>query len=385
MPRSSLAVLGGALLWQRRWLETAVMVMSALFLVSPLFLYNWHHFRSPFVPLYSSWNLLDGIGAYQVEPWLYYRVPNFPAELWTHTAGLARKLATNLLTIVPLRIWSLWRLDFILPLALLAPMFLRSERPAGQLAAWSVGFFALQLVVFSALRLELQDRHSPHHGRYFFWFAAPALVLGVGTLRRLRSGRGRIAWIPAFLVVAQLVAFGAGWRNTVLRQSGETNIGHDPIRRTLPRLITDNRVIASNQPQITAWFCGLRSISLPADPAELAKLNRASATPADFLLIDINFNCIELDPRWYLLASNDPRTASPWEAELLREYEYALRPNQTRPLLYVLLRRRAVIPNSLERRLNSAADGRKPERSRSLAQGNAEGKAERHRELSAHR
>ncbi|HEV3312939.1 MAG TPA: hypothetical protein VG815_20710, partial [Chloroflexota bacterium] len=305
-------------------------------------------------PLYSSWNLLDGVGAYRVEPWLYYRVPDLPAELWAHRAGLARKLATNLFTIVPKRIWNLWQLDFMMPLALIAPAFLRSERRAGRFAAWSVGFFVLQLVVFSALRLELQDRHSPHHGRYFFWFAGPVLVLSAGTLRRLQSRPGRFSWLAALLVVAQLVLFGAGWRDIVLRNSRGTNLGHDPIRQALSRLVTDQRVIASNQPQITAWFCGLRSISLPADPAELADLNRDSPTPADFLFIDNNFNSIDLDPRWQLLTSNDPRAASPWEAELLREYEYVLPPDQTRPLLYVLLRRRTVTPGPLERQLKSA-------------------------------
>jgi len=346
-----LVALGGVLLWQRRWRETAVMAVTALSLVSPLLTYNWHHFHWPFVALYSSWNLLDGIGGYRVEPWLYYRVPNLPTELWAHSGGLARKFATNLLTIVPLRIWNLWRLDLILPLALVAPAFLRSERPAGRFAAWSVGFFALQLVVFSALRLELQDRLSPHHGRYFFWFAAPALVLGVGMLRRLRSRPGPFSWLATLLVVAQLALFGSAWRDIALRHSGETNLGHDPIRRALTRLVTDDRVIASNQPQITAWFCGLRSISLPADPAELADLNRVSPTPVDFLFIDINFNCIDLDTRWHLLASADPRMASPWEAELLRDYEYVLLPDQTRPLLYVLLRRRTVSPSPLERQL----------------------------------
>ena len=353
-----LVVLGGPLLWQRRWRETAVMAMSALFLVSPLFMYNWHHFRSPFVPLYSSWNLLDGIGGYRVEPWLYYRVPNFPAELWVHRAGLARKLATNLLIIVPLRIWNLWRLDLILPLALVAPAFLRSERRVGKFAAWSVGFFALQLVVFSALRLELLDRGSPHHGRYFFWFAAPALLLGVGMLRRLRSRPGIFSRLAAFLVVAQLALFGSGWRDIVLRHSRETNLGHDPIRRALTRMVTDDRVIASNQPQITAWFCGLRSISLPADPAELADLNESSSTPADFLFIDINFNCIDLDPRWHLLATTNPPMPSPWEAELLRDYEYVLPPDLTRPLLYVLLRRRVVAPSALERQMKPLPGGR---------------------------
>jgi Dolichyl-phosphate-mannose-protein mannosyltransferase len=354
-----LGVLGLALLWQRRWRETAVMTMTALFLVSPLFMYNWHHFRSPFVPLYSSWNLLDGIGGYRVEPWLYYRVPNISAELRAHSGGLARKFATNLFTIVPLRIWSLWRLDLILPLALVAPAFLRGQRPTGQFAAWSVGFFALQLGVFSALRLELQDSLSPNHGRYFFWFAVPALLLGVGVLRRLRSRPGPLSWLAFVVVVAQVALFGSGWRDIALRHASETNLGHDPLRRALTRLVIDDRVIASNQPQITAWFCGLRSISLPADPAELAALNRVSSTPADFLFIDINFNCIDLDPRWGGLAAADPRMASPWEAELLRDYEYVLPPGQTRPLLYVLLRRRVITPSPLERQLNPAAAGGK--------------------------
>jgi hypothetical protein len=350
-----LAVLGGVLLWRRRWRETAVMAATALGLVLPLFVYNWHHFHWPFVPLYSSWNLLDGIGAYRVEPWLYYRVPHLAAELWAHSGGLARKLATNLFTIVPLRIWTLWRLSLVLPLAIVAPVFLRTERTAGRLASWSVGFFALQLVVFSALRLELEDSLSPHHGRYFFWFAAPALVLGVGMLRRLRSQSGRFWWVAAILVVAQLAVFASGWRDIAARNTSETNLGHDPARRALSRLVADDRVIASNQPQITAWFCGLRSISLPADPAELAELNRASATPADYLFIDTNFNCIELDIRWADLVSGDPRRASPWELELMRDYEYVLLPELTRPLLYVLLRRRAVGPSSLERQWNTAA------------------------------
>ena len=348
-----LVPLGAALLWQQRWREMAVMAMTALVVVSPLLFYNWGHFRSPLASLYSSWNLLDGIGAYRVEPWLYYRVPNFPAELWAYRGGLVRKFATNLLTIVPLRTWNLWRLDLILPLALVAPVFLRWERPVRRFAAWCVGFFALQLVVFSALRLELQDPRSPHNGRYFFWFAAPALILGVGMLRRLRSRPGRISWLAPVVVVAQLALFASGWRDIVSRHAQETNIGHDPIRRVLSRLVTDDRVIASNQPQITVWFCGLRSISLPADPVELARLNRASPTPADFLFIDINFNCIDLDPRWHLLASADQRTASSWEAELLRDYEYVLPPDQTRPLLFVLLRRRVVAQSPLERQWNS--------------------------------
>jgi hypothetical protein len=348
-----LVVLGGALLWRRMWLEAAIMVAAALLPAAPVVAYNWHHFHWPFLTLYSSWNLLDGIGAFRVEPWLYYRVPDVPALLAAHPAGLARKFATNLLTIVPLRIWNLWRLYLIFPLALVAPVFLRGERTVGRFARWSVGFLVLQLAVFSALRLELDDRLTAHHGRYFFWFAAPALVLGLGIIRRLRSLPEPWCWLAPLLIVAQLVLFVSGWRETVSRNSAETNLGRGPIHQALIRLVGDRRVIASNQPQITAWFCRLRSISLPADPAELARLNRTSPTPVDYLFIDMNFNCIDLDTRWQLLTSASGE--SPWEAELLRDYRYVVRPELTRPLLYVLLRRRTVSPSPLEMQWNAAA------------------------------
>jgi hypothetical protein len=348
-----LAVLVGALLWRSRWREAAVMAMTAFVVASPFVIYNYLHVHRPFAPLYSSWNLLDGIGAYRVEPWLYYRTPDLSAELWAHSGGLVRKLATNLLTVVPLRIWNLWRLVCFLPLAIVFPAFLRREKPAGRFAVWSLALLALQLVVFSALRLELDDRVTAHHGRYFFWFAAPALLLGVGMLRCIRMRLTAFSWLAAFLVVVQLALFGLGWRDIVIRHAPETNIGHDPARRALARLVTDDRLIASNQPQITAWFSGLRSISLPADLNELAALNRASPTPADYLFVDMNFNCIDLDLRWSELCSTDPPAASSWEAELLRDYEYVLRPDLTRPLLYVLLRRRAVPPSPLERQWNT--------------------------------
>jgi hypothetical protein len=65
--------------------------------------------------------------------------------------------------------------------------------------------FALQLVVFSALRLELEDRNSPHHGRYFFWFATPAVLLGVGVLGE-RLG--------AVSVAGLLLILGGSWLST---------------------------------------------------------------------------------------------------------------------------------------------------------------------------
>jgi hypothetical protein len=350
-----LAIQAAVLLRHRRWQEAGVMVLSAAMVVTPLFLYNWQHFQRPVVTLYSAWNLLDGIGAYHVEPWLYYQVPDLPRALSAHLPGLGRKLLTNLFTVVPLRIWSLWRCELLIPLALVAPWVLRrAPSGLGRFAAWSLGLFALQLLVFSGLRLELLDRLSPHHGRYFFWFAAPVVLLSMGTLRQWASRSRWLGGLSILLVLAQFGLFGVAWRELLSWHAQPTNFGRDPIRRMLTQVVRDGQVIASNQPQVTAWYCGLRSISLPADPAELDRLNRKSPTPVDYLFIDANSNWINLDMRWARLTFLDQHSASPWEAELLRDYQYALPPKETRPAYYVLLRRRVVVPSPLERQFNPA-------------------------------
>jgi hypothetical protein len=351
-----LAIQAAVLLRHRRWQEAGVMVLTTAAVATPLFLYNWHHFHRPVVALYSAWNLLDDIGAYVVEPWLYYRVPDIPRELLAHTGGLAVKFVANLFTVVPVKMWSLWQCEVLIPLALLAPLVLgRSPGAAGRFMAWSIGLFALQLVVFSGLRLELTDRWSPHNGRYFFWFAAPMVVFGVGTLRRWSSRSRWLRRLSIFLILAQLGLFGVGWSELLSYHARRSNLGRDPIRRMLMQVVADGQVIASNQPQMTAWCCGLRSISLPADPTELDRVNRGSPTPVDYLFVDINSNWIDLDARWRLLAFMDQPMPSPWEVELLRNYAYVLPTAFTRPAKYVLLRRRDVRPSALELKYNPPA------------------------------
>jgi hypothetical protein len=318
----------GVLLIRRRRVEAGVMTLTVLVLATPHFLDNWRHFHRPVISIYSTWNLLDGVGPYRVEPWLYYRVPDVGAEVRAHAQRVVQKFATNLLTVVPVRVWSLWRLDLLLPLGLVAPVVLRGEARVRRFALWSVGLLALQLIVFSALRLELDSPLSPHHGRYFFWFAGPAILMGVGVLRWAKSRFTAGSGLVAVVVICQLALFGTTWRDLLARQPGDTNIGTDPIREVVTRCVGPDHVIASNQPQITAWFCGLRSISLPADPAELARLNRESPTAADYVFVDTNYNCIELDRRWQLIANQRGRLVSPWEAELLRTYEYVLPPTE---------------------------------------------------------
>ncbi|AGA30044.1 glycosyltransferase family 39 protein [Singulisphaera acidiphila] len=347
-----LAVQVAALLRWKRWREALVFVVTTALFTLPLMVYNWQHFHRPWVSIYSSWNLLDDIGAYQVEPWLYYRVPRLWAELADHGEGLAKKFATNLFEVVPHRIWSLWRLDLLLPLALLGLALNRKNARVQRFAIWSIGLFALQLLVFSAMRLELEDRNSAHHGRYFFWFATPALLLGVGLLRRLAVGFRLGRWIAVPVILLQLAGFGWSWAQLVPRHSEGTNIGQDPIRGMLVDAMVKGKVIASNQPQITAWFCKLRSISLPADLGELARLNRDSPTPADYLFVDTNYNCIDLDRRWRFLAETDLQITSEWYPELLVDYQFVISPKLTRPLGYVFLRRRVVPANKWERDFN---------------------------------
>jgi hypothetical protein len=348
---------GAALCARRRWGESAVMAAATAAVAAPVLAYNVCQFGRPFVGIYSAWNLLDGVGAYRVEPWLYYRVPDVAGELWGHLGGFAAKFVTNLALVVPRGVWSLWHLELVLPLAA-AGVLVPGTGPPGAVGrrflAWAAGLFLFQLVLFSALRLELGGPRSSHHGRYFFWFAAPAVLLGVGTLRRLMGRSWPLGTVATAAVVAgQLALFGGTWSGWT-PHGKRTNLGRDPIRKALPAFVAEGQVIASNQPQLTAWFCDRRSVSLPADPDELGRLNRSSPTPIDYVLIDMNFNAIVLDERWKGLTTPE---ASPWERALLREYEYVMPPESTRPFMYVLLRRRSVAPSRLERSLRADAEG----------------------------
>jgi hypothetical protein len=348
---------GVVLLAARRWRQSAAMGLVAAAVAAPMVAYNVHHFGRPFVGIYSAWNLLDKVGAYRVEPWLYYRVPDVASELRGHLGGLASKFLTNLTRVVPPGVWGLWHLDLILPLAAVGVFAGRGGQGtvARRFLAWGAGLFVFQLVLFSALRLELEERHSPHRGRYFYWFAVPAVLLGVGALRRL-TGRSR--WLgraaTAAVLVGQLWLYGSTWAAWGAPDQ-TTNLGRDPIRKAIASVVSGGQVVASNQPQVTAWFCARRSVSLPADPDELSRLNRSSPTPIDYVFIDQNFNAIELDQRWAQFLRPG---ASPWEPVLLEDYQYALDPATTRPVLYVLLRRRSVAPSRLERTMAPAGSGR---------------------------
>ncbi len=338
----------------RRWREAIVLTASAFLVATPSMVDTWRHFGRPTVSLYSAWNLLDGIGAYRVEPWLYYQVPDLSTLLTSHTTGIIMKVTANALILAGANgIWRLWRLDILIPLAL-AGFWLAGGRGS----AWrrgpglALGLFGLQLVLFSGLRLEVGDPNGAHNGRYFFWFAPFAVLLGVATLRRLVHVRWRVGWLIVGVAVGwQLVVMETGWARIGKFHLGEsTNIGNDPIRLMLTEVVKPNQVIASTQPHITAWFCGLQSISLPANPDELTRLNAQSPTPADYLFIDMNFLTIDLDRRWALLTGEGGIDVGPWEAIILRNYQYVLAPQRTRPLQYVLLRRKNVAPSSLEQR-----------------------------------
>jgi hypothetical protein len=341
------------LLRYRRWREAALMVVIASAIASPMLIYNWNHFGRPLVSIYSAWNLLGRIGAYRVEPWLYYQVPDVGRVLMEHRAGFARKFLYDFGTVVPRGIWSLWRLDVLMPLALVGPWFASRGTSFRRFAAWSVGFVALQLVLFSALRLEFVDRNSPHNGRYFFWFAAPAVLIGVGTLRRISTSRRWVLRLAVLAVLGQLTLFGMAWYKIARwHLSSRIDMSRMPIYGVLGRIVRDGRAIASNQPQLTAWFQGLRSISLPANPGELDRLNRDSPTPIDYVFIEMDYNAIQLDPDWMRFIATDPRQASPWEPRLLRDYDYVFPPASTRPINYVLLRRKSVPPSELEREMS---------------------------------
>jgi hypothetical protein len=348
-----LAIQAGVLLRHRRWRELGLMILASTVVSSPMLIDNLIHFRRPFVSIYSAWNLLDGIGAYPIEPWLCYRVPDVARELWTHLGGVASKFATNLFVTVPREIWSLWRLEVLIPAGLMGIWTAPRGSSLRRFARWSVGLFALQLVLFSALRLEIESNNWSHKGRYFFWFAAPVLLLAVGTMSRLAKGRRWVQGIVALAIIGQVWLFGTTWVKIVREQrAAEIGFGRDPIRQLLKDVVQENRVIASTQPQITTWTCGLRSVSLPAEWEDLERINRNSTTPIDYLFLDFGFQSIQLNQNWLRIFAQDPRDPSPWEKNLLGAYDYVIPPHRTRPIGYILLRRKGVPLSELDRFLS---------------------------------
>jgi hypothetical protein len=333
------AVQLGVLAWQRRWRESLVVLGAGLAVVSPYLAYNLYHFGRPTADIYSAWNLLDRIGVYPLEPWLYYDQPDVLDELSQHVLEFLAKLANNLFRVVPVRLWTLWHFYLLMPLAGLALWLMRGASPDTGCLRWSVAFMAMQLVLFSGLRLEFEHRLSPHHGRYFFWFAAPALLLSIAALRVLGERHGRFRSVVALVVVSQLAFYAVTWRDWIVQNRAPIYLGRDPIRAMLAQTIPPNAVVASNQPQLLAWYCGLKAISLPANLAELHEINRLSPTPVEYIFVDVNFSAIEMDDRWAMLVQPHPAVGSPWEAELMGEYQYARDPRETRPFLFVLLRR----------------------------------------------
>ncbi len=344
-----LVIQGLALLRHRRWREAALMTVSAAVVVTPILMDNVVHFGRPFVSIYSAWNLLDKIGAYRLEPWLYYRRPNLVEELGAHRAGFVQKFAENIFLTVPKGLWSLWRLEVLMPAAVAALWCSPRGSSFRRFTGWSISLFVVQLVLFSALRLEFEGRESAHNGRYFFWFAAPAVLLAVGTFARLSSGRRWVKGLAALAVIGQLTLFGMSWVPMVRGQSvAGLGFGRDIVRRMLAEVVRENRMIATNQPQITAWVCGLRSLSLPADFDELERINRESPTPADYLFIDLGFNPIQVDRGWYTILAQNPEYHSPWEQRLRESYDFVLPFDQTRTIGYMFLRRKGVPKSELE-------------------------------------
>lgn len=306
--------------------------------ITPLAMYNLRHFGRIQVSIYNGWNLLDGIRAFAVEPWLYYQTPDVSSVLRSHLREFLWKWSDNLLNKVPLGVLTLWHWPLMMPLALSGWRFVKSPASAGRFVRWSTGMFSLQLIAFSALRLEFDGMASPHHGRYFFWFCVPALLGAIGIMARIALGQPRFKWLLGLLLIAQFGIYVHRWQDWIRANREPSNIGRDAIRNMVRNRVPDGKIVASNQPQLLAWYGERRALSLPADPEEIAKINRLSPTPIDYLFIDFGGNFIDMDRRWSQLLTPVPG-ANPWEARILEAYAYLLPPDRTRPLGYVILRR----------------------------------------------
>ena len=343
--------------------------------ISPMIAYNLHHFGRPFVSVYSAWNLVDGTGVLRVEPWLYYRILDPMQLICEHFPAILRKFFVNIAIVVPLRIWTMWYFYLLIPAAVLGFCLFRRSL-LGQRLLISAGVcLLLQLLVFSWLRLELVHQTSPHHGRYYFWFAVPALLGAIGLLEGLVRRHRHWRVLVALVVVLQLGIFASTWRSWVLANQCGCNLGKDPIRQGLANMIEPGQLVASNQPAMLLWYSGLKAISLPAEPSEIGRVNAESRQPIDYIFVDLNFNTIDLDSRWNGLVWWPDQGVSPWVVFLLRDYEYAIPLERTQPLMYALLRRIGVPPSGFELQMRAEASGHTTGDARSFA---AERQFDRH-------
>ncbi|MHB2019781.1 MAG: ArnT family glycosyltransferase [Candidatus Xenobia bacterium] len=319
------------LCYKKQWRPAALGTAVCALMTVPFFAYDLHHFGMLLVPMYSQENLLDQIGLYPVEPWLYYHVISLPQDFWPRSGAFAAKWWHNMTYELPLYVWLLWHFWVMLPLAVYGA---RLQHPGRRVLLWCGGFFLLQLVMFAALRLELDQPDNPITGRYFFWFAVPALLLGVRALMQIDR---RLA---AVLVVLQLGVYAhtwAAWGSLGPRPQA----GRDRLHAMLAQAIPHNAIVASDEPQVLLWDCGLKTLALPADPTELQHINQQSRAPVDYIFINLNLTSISLDPRWAALVT---QPGSAWEQQVLKDYTFNTSPDVTRRYGFILLRRRAVPP-----------------------------------------
>ena len=282
VPRRRLAVLG-------------VFAAGAALAYAPFGIWSLVHFGKPYVYLVSNWNAAADV-AVTGQPWDHFRTYHLSEIVAQHWDGIVQKFSHDFTQLVLVDGVKLFKLSLLIPFCV-AGCFLVEEPRQRRLMALFGLLFAMQMLVFAALRLELG---IPYYwaDRYFFWAAVPVVLFGIYGLVQLTS-RFRYGWaIVAVVLVLQALVLMPDYHRRPTLHADEFYAG-PYLREQVP----DDALILSNLAYPVAQYFGKTTVSMPIPFDPVHDIN--AARRLDYIFYDYVYN-------------NFPKYA-PWQAALYQD------------------------------------------------------------------
>jgi len=238
----------------------AVYLVAFLVTVSPMLVYNAHHFGRALPQISLSVNITHKT-AMEDMPWSQYDVYEPSSVLLRHSGQLVRKWLGLFLNEFCRYFFVSWNLQFVIPFFLVGLFGFYSER-ARPFVRFSLLLFIVHQGIFLFLRYEPTDR-------YHIWFAPTILLVGFDCLLRLTEKFSKpkrwavIALVLAYNVGSTCYSFADfGYRRYVLCEpfGGQRKDENFPA---IAGLVEPHQFVATNEPAQVAWYAGRPALALP--------------------------------------------------------------------------------------------------------------------------
>ena len=263
--------------------------------VAPFVVWNLATWGVPNTYLASTWNMAADL-VHPYETWRYFEVYDTSALVAEHWDRMLVKFSNYTITMALSETVKLFKLQLLIPFAV-AAAFLAGGRRRKRLVLLFAAMFVLQLVAFSALRLELG---SPPiwADRYFFWAALPVVWLAsYGLLRLTRKLRLRVAVITAVLGLSAVVLLPEVRPRPYL--DPDTFYAGTYLREEIPR----DALMLSNASFFISHYYEKTALDLPAELFVVADIQRAY--PLQYVFLDLFEYDFPMYRQWYAEMDRD--------------------------------------------------------------------------------